>query len=241
MTGPTNEDYDDLILSCRYGDIDDVRLFVDKFGVEATASARDENGNTVLHMVSANGHDGGYPDLPSPASPLVTPLSTKQFKIHTAALAATNKHLSIVQKLAGAQPSLIDIKNGAGRTPLGEQSLWNGMKVHNGWYKLVFFTPVGQTQRVLSALFKSVPKELGTVGQIGLYQECAFVSQGTGQFRPMAGANPSMGDIGQAELVQEEKAEVVVSAGPDTVKHVIQELRKASPHSTPTQPAIPSD
>ncbi|ELU42054.1 hypothetical protein AG1IA_03920 [Rhizoctonia solani AG-1 IA] len=100
-------------------------------------------------------------------------------------------------------------------------------------YKLVFFTPVGQTQRVLSALFKSVPKELGTVGQIGLYQECAFVSQGTGQFRPMAGANPSIGDIGQAELVQEEKAEVVVSGGPDTVKHVIQELRKASPHSTP--------
>ncbi|KAF8706787.1 Ankyrin repeats (3 copies), partial [Rhizoctonia solani] len=236
MTGPTNEDYDDLILSCRYGDIDDVRLFVDKFGVEATASARDENGNTVLHMVSANGHDDILtyllPLLPS--SLLSQPNNSKSTPLHWA---ATNKHLSIVQKLAGAQPSLIDIKNGAGRTPLGEAELveWDegaqwmvgAMEINEDDIK------EGQTQRVLSALFKSVPKELGTVGQIGLYQECAFVSQGTGQFRPMAGANPSIGDIGQAESVQEEKAEVVVSGGPDTVKHVIQELRKASPHATP--------
>ncbi|KAJ1306099.1 hypothetical protein OPQ81_010810 [Rhizoctonia solani] len=100
-------------------------------------------------------------------------------------------------------------------------------------YKLVFFTPVGQTQRVLSALFNSVPRELGTVGQIGLYQECAFVSKGTGQFRPMAGANPAIGDVGQAETVEEEKAEVVVSGGPDTVKQVIQELRKAHPYEEP--------
>ncbi|KEP48911.1 hypothetical protein V565_112760 [Rhizoctonia solani 123E] len=69
-------------------------------------------------------------------------------------------------------------------------------------YKFVFFSPVGHTQRVLSALFNSVPRELGA---IGLYQECAFVSKGTGQFRPMAGANPSIGGVGQAETVEEEK------------------------------------
>ncbi|CEL52677.1 hypothetical protein RSOLAG1IB_05882 [Rhizoctonia solani AG-1 IB] len=106
-------------------------------------------------------------------------------------------------------------------------------------YKLIFFTPVGQTQRVLSVLFNSVPKDLGTVGQIGLYQECAFVSKGTGQFRPMAGANPSIGDVGQAESVEEEKAEVIVSGGSDTVKHVIQELCKASARTIPFPPPGP--
>ncbi|KAH7334798.1 GTP cyclohydrolase 1 type 2/Nif3 [Rhizoctonia solani] len=97
-------------------------------------------------------------------------------------------------------------------------------------YKLIFFTPVGQTQRVLSALFNSVPKELGT---IGLYQGCAFVSKGTGQFIPMTGASPSIGDVGQAETVEEDKAEVLISGGPDTVKQVIQELRKAHPYEEP--------
>ncbi|KAG9093206.1 hypothetical protein FRC06_011638, partial [Ceratobasidium sp. 370] len=57
MSAPTNDDYEELLLSCRYGDIDDVRAFVDKFGSEAVATARDENGNTVLHMTCANGHD----------------------------------------------------------------------------------------------------------------------------------------------------------------------------------------
>lgn len=58
MAAPTNDDFEDLLLSCRYGDLDDVRAFVDKFGPEAVASARDENGNTVLHMTCANGHEG---------------------------------------------------------------------------------------------------------------------------------------------------------------------------------------
>ncbi|CAE7221894.1 unnamed protein product [Rhizoctonia solani] len=119
MSSPTNDDYEDLILSCRYGDIDDVRSFVDKFGTEAVASARDENGNTVLHMISANGHDDILtyllPLLPS--SLLAQANNSKSTPLHWA---ATNKHLPIVQKLAGAQPKLIDVKNGAGRTPLGE-------------------------------------------------------------------------------------------------------------------------
>jgi hypothetical protein len=47
-----------------------------------------------------------------------------------------------------------------------------------------------------------------------------------GQFRPMAGASPAIGKVDQVETVEEEKAEVVVSGGADTVKRVIQELRK---------------
>ncbi|KAG8688178.1 hypothetical protein FRC09_013059 [Ceratobasidium sp. 395] len=106
MSSPTNDEYEDLLLSCRYGDIDDVRAFVEKFGTEAVASARDENGNTVLHMTCANGHE--------------VQNASKSTALHWA---TTNKHLNIVQKLAGSQPSLIDIKNAAGRTPLGEAEM----------------------------------------------------------------------------------------------------------------------
>lgn len=61
---PTADDNEELLLSCRYGDLDDVRAFVEKFGAEAATAARDENGNTVLHMTCANGHEGNFPANP---------------------------------------------------------------------------------------------------------------------------------------------------------------------------------
>lgn len=61
---PTDDEKDDLLLSCRYGDIDDVRHFIDKYGQDIIGSIRDENGNCVLHMVAGNGHVGKLAMLP---------------------------------------------------------------------------------------------------------------------------------------------------------------------------------
>ena len=55
---PSYEDIEELLLSCRYGDLDDLKSFVQRFGTNSVGEARDENGNTVLHMASANGHIG---------------------------------------------------------------------------------------------------------------------------------------------------------------------------------------
>lgn len=55
---PTAEEQDDVIMAARYGDIDDVKTFVDTFGIQSLADARDDSQNTVLHMASANGHEG---------------------------------------------------------------------------------------------------------------------------------------------------------------------------------------
>lgn len=55
---PSPDDTEDLLLSCRYGDPDDVKSFIDRFGTNPVGEARDENGNNVLHMASANGHIG---------------------------------------------------------------------------------------------------------------------------------------------------------------------------------------
>lgn len=54
----TDEDKDDLLLACRYGDIEDVQAFVAKHGPGILNEIRDNNGNCVLHMVCANGHTG---------------------------------------------------------------------------------------------------------------------------------------------------------------------------------------
>src|SRR5712671_433734 len=52
------DEAENLLLSCRYGDVDDLKSFIDRFGTVPISEARDENGNTVLHMACANGHIG---------------------------------------------------------------------------------------------------------------------------------------------------------------------------------------
>ncbi len=55
---PSDEEKQDVFLSCRYGDLEDIEQFVAKFGSDSLNDIRDDRGNTVLHMVSANGHIG---------------------------------------------------------------------------------------------------------------------------------------------------------------------------------------
>ncbi|GBE80787.1 hypothetical protein BKA93DRAFT_731756 [Sparassis latifolia] len=105
-------------------------------------------------------------------------------------------------------------------------------------FKLVFFCPVPSTQGVLQHLFAKFPRH---VGRIGLYGGCAFVSRGTGQFTPLAGANPAIGSVGTQEYVEENRVEVLVlpdsPAGPkqesrDSVQvtRVVEELKKVHPY-----------
>ncbi|KAI0326064.1 cytoplasmic protein [Cubamyces sp. BRFM 1775] len=123
VSTPTQEDFEELLLACRYGDVEDIQQFVDKFGPDALALARDDNGNTVLHMVAGNGHtdalDYLLPLLPS--SLLAARNNAGSTPLHWAAL---NSHLPVAQKLVqfpgGPGVDLIDIKNSAGRSPLGE-------------------------------------------------------------------------------------------------------------------------
>ena len=56
----TDDDKDDLLLACRYGDLEDVQTFVTQHGPEIINEIHDDNGNSVLHMVCANGHIGKY-------------------------------------------------------------------------------------------------------------------------------------------------------------------------------------
>ncbi|EJF60739.1 hypothetical protein DICSQDRAFT_62216 [Dichomitus squalens LYAD-421 SS1] len=111
-------------------------------------------------------------------------------------------------------------------------------------FKLVFFVPRASTQTVLQHLFSRFPNE---VGRIGAYGGCAFVSPGTGQFVPLEGANPVIGEVGKPERVEEDRVEVLVlgsrpgaqetePSGTETgasgvdVRAVLQELKKVHPY-----------
>ncbi|KAF7328993.1 Ankyrin repeat-containing protein P16F5.05c [Mycena venus] len=123
---PTTDEQEEFLLSCRYGDLDDVKQFIDQFGVATAAEIRDDNGNTALHMLCGNGHA----DVLDYLLPIVPPTllsarnSAESTPLHWAAL---NSHLDIVKKLVqfpgGPGIDLIDIKNAAGRSPLGEAEL----------------------------------------------------------------------------------------------------------------------
>jgi hypothetical protein len=55
-------------------------------------------------------------------------------------------------------------------------------------YKLSFFIPQDGLEAVKSALFK-----VGA-GRIGNYDQCCWQVKGQGQFRPLAGSAPAIGD-----------------------------------------------
>lgn len=90
---------------------------------------------------------------------------------------------------------------------------------------LVFYVPVEHTDRVLDALFDA------GAGHIGDYDRCAFVQQGTGQFRPLADARPAIGTIGAVERVTEHRVELTFPR--DLRAAVIAALRAAHPYEEP--------
>lgn len=85
--------------------------------------------------------------------------------------------------------------------------------------------PRDATPRVLDALFSA------GAGAVGDYRECAFVSSGMGQFRPLAGASPAVGSVGELTYVAEDRVEVTL---PRRLRsRVVAALRAAHPYEEP--------
>ncbi|MBF6330331.1 Nif3-like dinuclear metal center hexameric protein [Nocardia transvalensis] len=85
--------------------------------------------------------------------------------------------------------------------------------------------PQSHTERVLSALFAA------GAGGGGNYRESGWRVSGTGQFRPLAGASPTIGEVGSLEVVEEDRIEVV--APPSARADVLAALRAAHPYEEP--------
>jgi hypothetical protein len=90
---------------------------------------------------------------------------------------------------------------------------------------LVVYVPRASTDAVLAALFSA------GAGTIGDYKECAFVSPGRGQFRPVRGASATIGSVGDLEYVHEDRVEVVLPRGRRAA--VVAAMRAAHPYEEP--------
>lgn len=91
--------------------------------------------------------------------------------------------------------------------------------------KLVVFAPVSVTERLIDALAAA------GAGRLGDYERCAWTTEGTGTFRPLDGAHPTIGSPGEVEQVAESRIEMVVPAGRRA--DVLAALRSAHPYEEP--------
>ncbi|GAA5846049.1 hypothetical protein JCM11251_005398 [Rhodosporidiobolus azoricus] len=122
---PSAEELAGLLDCFRYGDVeegdfDDIKAFAEAYGDQALAEAKDENGNTALHMAGGNGHEEIVrwllPRLP--ASSLIAQNSSLSTPLHWISI---NYHLSILELLCPLLPlEAFSIKNQHGKTAVQE-------------------------------------------------------------------------------------------------------------------------
>lgn len=97
-------------------------------------------------------------------------------------------------------------------------------------FKLVFYVPKSHTESVLEAVFDAGG------GSIGSYQQCAWMTEGIGQFMPLEGAKPSIGKVGELTQLIEYRVEVLVEAS--LIESCLAAMKLAHPYETPAWEVI---
>ncbi|TSC57679.1 MAG: hypothetical protein Greene041619_1014 [Candidatus Peregrinibacteria bacterium Greene0416_19] len=95
------------------------------------------------------------------------------------------------------------------------------------FYHLIVYTPVTHADVVRKALADA------GAGKIGRYDSCSFSVRGTGRFRPLEGANPAIGSVGNTEEVEEERIEVIVPSDKQSLRTILQAVKKVHPYQEP--------
>lgn len=98
-------------------------------------------------------------------------------------------------------------------------------------HKLVFFVPETHKERVKKAVFAA------GAGRFDGYDCCSWETLGNGQFRPLDGSQPFIGEQGQIEQVSEYRVEVICAD--DQLKTIITALLLAHPYETPAYECWP--
>lgn len=91
--------------------------------------------------------------------------------------------------------------------------------------KWVVMVPTADTAPVRDALFAA------GAGELGDYRECSWTVTGDGQFRPLPGATPALGTVGEVEAVREDRVEVI--APRKARSRILAALRAAHPYEEP--------
>ena len=97
-------------------------------------------------------------------------------------------------------------------------------------YKITFYVPDTHVELVKAALFNA------GAGRVGAYDSCAWQVKGQGQFRPLAGSNPFVGEHGLLEAVDEYKVELVCDDA--NIQAAIAALKSAHPYEMPAYDVV---
>jgi len=97
--------------------------------------------------------------------------------------------------------------------------------------KLVVFVPPDALDPVREALFAAGG------GRIGNYERCSWSCSGTGTFRALPGADPTVGEVGREEHVAEYRLETVFPE--ERQAEVVAALRRSHPYEEPAFDVYP--
>ncbi len=89
-------------------------------------------------------------------------------------------------------------------------------------YQISFYVPVENALAVKNAMFEA------GAGKFDNYQHCAWQTLGTGQFEPIADADPAIGELNKLETLEEYKIEMLCAE--DSIKQVISAMKSAHPY-----------
>lgn len=92
-------------------------------------------------------------------------------------------------------------------------------------YKLNFYVPESHLEEVKHAVFAA------GAGKIGDYDSCCWQVLGQGQFRPLAGSKPFLGQQGAVEYVSEFRVEMVCES--KRIRAAVAALLDAHPYEEP--------
>jgi hypothetical protein len=92
-------------------------------------------------------------------------------------------------------------------------------------FKLCFYVPETHLESVKLAVFDA------GAGRIGNYDSCCWQVAGQGQFRPLEGSQPFLGQQGTVEQVPEYRVEMVCDR--QRIRAVVDALLEAHPYEEP--------
>ena len=101
------------------------------------------------------------------------------------------------------------------------------LKVEGGFHykKLVVFVPETSAAAVRQAMTRA------GAGKLGRYDSCAYETRGTGYFRPLEGAHPAVGSVGETARLPEVRVEAICKAS--ALDSVIDAVRSVHPYEEP--------
>jgi dinuclear metal center YbgI/SA1388 family protein len=99
------------------------------------------------------------------------------------------------------------------------------------YVKFVVFAPEDSQETLIDILEKT------GAGSIGNYSGCTYSTSGIGHFRPLSGASPNIGNIGELAEVHEVKIEAIIPQR--MIEDVIEKIIKVHPYETPAYDIIP--